>query len=753
MTGISYVVGYAIEAAGALFRSTQPKPEKYESALEELQQTQMTYLEQLRTVNEQSQTMNNLYREIIVLNQQTIQVYRDQNAEIARMSTEVDQLLERAKNLSKEFKILLEPTSDQSDTEGSATSDLEDELSSLSSEESEEDLTSYLVDKLSSLRLEQPEEDLIGWPDVDTANQEEKSRGDEKLRRCFNQEDFAPKPLRGDFLRGGEGPRYPTAPLSQEIIEWWTCYPSHEKIEAFLARTPFNLAKEPSIVCALEKAGEKLVDVIESAQNKATMSMEEINTVRSMCQELKAGIKKQIEQFGQELRKDIKEGRTVITAAFAKRYPELYRLRKQEEMTADERYLWSLEFQRLVNEVYLGQELRNTQNPHRSAGTFVEQVVIKTMGLATGDEMLIRARQHEAEIEVIKLLMQGEGIDAGSLEELTHLLATKKLEARLKAVGVKDRVVTNLIKVIRNLEEGYSTMIACSEVWKGHIAGLPDEVPPLALRFLLQAKAASVDHLNSSRLKAHIQSNSDLLTNQVLGPYELLSLQIPSCLMASVKDGSLYATKDSCLLKVSKIYQDWGHRLVEEGEMIQGLDDDDAVLDLGVCLAIASRWVWNAQKYPHLTAQEFVRVSALGQITARDRFRQVYHLLGISLNATKHFVDWFPAQFLKQEKIKTVEKLFDIQCSVCDAAKEMKVAIEGCKDKLSHSNGALLLIIDGHAFYIKIDEIYLLGDPNIGILDFSESATPLDELYRCFEALLRIQHPDNTWIACLQFRT
>ena len=55
------------------------------------------------------------------------------------------------------------------------------------------------------------------------------------------------------------------------------------------------------------------------------------------------------------------------------------------------------------------------------------------MGLASGDEMLIRARQHEAEIEVIKLLMQGEGIDAESLEELTHLLATKKLKARRKA--------------------------------------------------------------------------------------------------------------------------------------------------------------------------------------------------------------------------------------------------------------------------------------------------------------------------------
>ena len=146
-------------------------------------------------------------------------------------------------------------------------------------------------------------------------------------------------------------------------------------------------------------------------------------------------------------------------------------------------------------------------------------------------------------------------------------------------------------------------MIACSEVWKGHIAGLPNEVPPLALRFLLQSKAASVNRLNSSRLKAHIQSNSELLTNQVLGPNELLSLQIPSCLMASVRDGSLYATRDSCLLKASKIYQDFGPRLL--GEMIQGLDDDDAVLDLGACLAIASRWVWNAQKYPHLTAQEF----------------------------------------------------------------------------------------------------------------------------------------------------
>ena len=44
MTGISYVVGYAIEAAAALFWGAQPKPEKCESALESYSK-QMTYLE------------------------------------------------------------------------------------------------------------------------------------------------------------------------------------------------------------------------------------------------------------------------------------------------------------------------------------------------------------------------------------------------------------------------------------------------------------------------------------------------------------------------------------------------------------------------------------------------------------------------------------------------------------------------------------------------------------------------------------
>jgi len=662
------------------------------------------------------------------------------------------------------------------------------------------------------------------------ANEAKKCAGDLELQRTLEKRMWFILPESThcragvEILRSERDIRYPTHPVSAEVIEKMFTGFSQDQLDDFEAVKPTlkakcaqRLAAEPSVASALEQS-----DAMGACQDAGHMSVEQVDTVRSICQGFKEGINNQaiadlfielendpkissvivtmlkedwknegaligtqikrnrellstarrqeiitvarnvsvgaqaredVEHFGNLLRKDVMEGRTVISSNFAKRFPAIYRLRDAAKMTADELPVWKREFQRLVNEVYLMQQVRSRASPHAQTGSIVENLILETMQLGSRSDMLLRAKKAEAEVEVIKLLMQGEGIEAASLDNLIFLLSTRKLQARLKAAGVEEPLVNDLIKVIHSLEEGYSTLCEVSAPWKDIIPGLSIRLPPLARRWLLLEKAKFVEGMNCSRLEKHIKSKEKILKRGYLELSDFRALKLRTLLLAQAKDGSLYKDIDLDLIESSAFYLKWSHRIV--GEMIQGLDDTDSVLEEGVCFGTTSRWACNEQLYPHLTAQELVGVSVVGQVTAGDRFTQVFSNISVALVRDKDLLDLWPEQFRKQVGMKSVELRFSAECAASDMAKQLEVQIAAIKETLIKSHGVLLLLIRNHVIYIRIDEaknIYRLGDTNVGILNFGDSKTPQEELYACFNELILAQYPDTDFILGVQIR-
>lgn len=471
-----------------------------------------------------------------------------------------------------------------------------------------------------------------------------------------------------------------------------------------------------------------------------------LEVARSMSSE--QAIRLELQNFSRKLQADVAQGRTVVTSAVAKLYPDLYKLQKLKTLTEDQKVVWQTQFQRLVNQAYINQELRRKQNPHVRSGSFVETKLLQSLNLAEGDEFETRRQKHEAEVEVIKLLLEGEGLEMSSIDELAALMAKRKLEARLLAVGVQKPCLGDYVKVIEILEEGYSSMMRCSMVWKETIVGLPAEIPPKARRLCLLTKAASVEQKMRHEMLNHIRSSSDVLKAPKLLPAHLKALEIPEHIQAQIRDGSLYSKTDRNIIRSSEFYVKWADRLLVE--MIQGLDDDDSVLQNGACFGITTRWVCNEQRLPYLDAAEFTRM--VGEVGSRDRFRQLQHDFGMVDSTSGIIEKVFPQAFRKVQKIKEINTLFGYECKVKDVVPLMKPQIESVV--LSKSHGVIPLLIKGHILYIRIDRnrnIYRLGDVNAGIFDFSKDEKPEDKLYEALGDLLQTFYPDNSFVVGVQF--
>ncbi len=583
------------------------------------------------------------------------------------------------------------------------------------------------------------EEDYDDLPTVQ-AKQELKIRGDEELMQCLQRLPATRKSHHVELLTPRCELPYNTHPFPQPVIDALSTGLSWEFIEA---------RQQTGVVTIIETKGEEVAEAIDALSVQETLPMEQIDAVRSFCAELK----QELEQFGKQLRKDLIEGRTVLTQAFALRFPDIYRLQKQKALTQEERAIWSTEFRRLLNDVYLSQELTRCVSPQNCVGAFVENTVVEAMGLASGDEQRTRTRKHEAEVEVIKLLMQGEGLDAGSLDDLATLLNAKKLEARLKVVGVKPICIPKAAKAIQDLTHSYSSLCTSSLPWANYIPGIPEDLPPMARLHLLQNKAALVALQNRRAFTKHIASNSASLKKQAFGPYELVSLQMPTWILVGVKDGSYYEELDALLRERSEFYRKWSGAI--SGEMKQGLEDSNEALDDGVCVGTTTRWVCNELKYPYLTCEEFIHVSRVGSISASDRFRQLYNNIGVLFRAQHNFLEWFPERFRKQAGIRDISLGFIEECKAHEVAAQLEIQIEACKEELASCHGTIFLAIDKHVLYCRVDpkhNIYRFGDTNTGVLDFGTFDNPRQAFFECVNDLICSKYPDTTHLFGLLFK-
>lgn len=547
--------------------------------------------------------------------------------------------------------------------------------------------------------------------------------------------------------------RHALASSIEQLEEGASDYPSsHEEVvNARAIRDLFQQLEgdpqvAPSIVAMLRDdwaAGGSLIGV-NIKQNLQILSRERHEAVMSLARELSrnADVYDHLQTLQEVLHEHVLDGKVVLTPQFAREYPRL------ENLTVEQNMLWEREFQRIVNTLYLKQEIAKPKSVDWLTG-LVEKYVLEVMGLGE-----LQVKKEVAEIDALSFLLHAERLEAIPLEALIELIQEKKMEARLRAVGVDEMKTEQLMRIIPLFVAELQEIRAAAAPWRQTVEGMPDNFPPLARRALLCDKSTLVSNVLFRHFKEWLSEHEELWKKKIWNGIDLRVLQLPRSLKIQARDGTLFVGCDKDLEKNIYFFSKWGHRIVQE--MRQGFDDIDEIFHSGTCFATTTRWVVNEQRNPTLNSEELAKLLAVGQITPSDRYWQVHHHFKIVevINGSeeRHSV-WHP-KFLEVEKIKAIKPLFSFKLSVFPAALALKNGMRRCIDRLPLSNGVLCLGISRHLIYMRIDHqrgIFRLGDVNVGLFDFSQSPKPLNELYDCFNDLMYTVYSENTEVTGYQF--
>lgn len=459
-------------------------------------------------------------------------------------------------------------------------------------------------------------------------------------------------------------------------------------------------------------------------------------------------------EFGEELevlcekmKQDVLQGKMVITSRLQDKYPEFYRLQQLDQLTSDQQEIWTRQFQRIMNDAYLFQELTKRQRNKQRTASFVEDTLIQEgFGLNANDD-----KRTDAELDALRLLLDAEGFDDQTLDDFSDFVRAKKLQARLQAVGLSENRARELAAKIPVLEDQFTDLQRHLVEESNAISGLPSNYPKLATKWLLSIKKQRMVAYFETLFCRYIQSlQPDLQKNA-----NLPDIRLPDPILEVVLNGAISAYIDKDLLSMTTFCRKWHHRIV--GEMVQGLDDMDAIFHKGACHGIATEWVLQEVKAPYLSAEEFVAMAKVGTVTSKQRFMQLEGTM--RHDKTMHDVECFtPEHFwnfknLKQHKIAFVLPIAIIEAKVEDQACKLKEKLNSERSALADSHGTVFLIMQSHSIYLRQDEkrACRLGDSNVGVLDFSKSNDPKSELYECLHDLLTMEYSDNTFLVGCQF--
>lgn len=460
-----------------------------------------------------------------------------------------------------------------------------------------------------------------------------------------------------------------------------------------------------------------------------------------------------ISDISQKMKQDLREGKVVITSKLEQKYSDFYKLQQSDELTNEQKIVWARNFQQIVRDAYLFQEITSLQKNKRNSSSFVEDTILRGMGITVKDETRVRICRADAEVRVMRMLMEGEGFNSQTLEEFAEYVRTKKLEASLKSVGVSEKKAADLACVIPLIQQQLADLHAKLRGQCDRIAGLRADFPPLATRWLLSLKKSWLANKLDEMYKEYINMQPDFLRKKVWNSDDLVGMAFPEEFAKSIDDGTFSTTYDEELLQYGRFYEKWGPRIVRE--MIQGLDDDDAIFHGGACLGISTEWVLKEVHSPFLSAEEFVRTAKVGDVSSTQRFRQLEHLLR-NKTAQSFAADalFWNRQLLKQQNIEMIVPIAVISDeSIDNQVKQLQECLAKQSEALRCSHGVVLLFIKEHAIYMRMDETgtHRLGDPNVGVLDFSKSNDPKSELFACLKDLLSSHYKKNDHIFGYQF--
>lgn len=469
-------------------------------------------------------------------------------------------------------------------------------------------------------------------------------------------------------------------------------------------------------------------------------------------------LEESLKLFQEELLEDVRAGKETIhsntVSRIFERFFTLQRKAQFQQLTPEERRDWEREWKRIINTAYLRQEISKRENSSKQRMTFfLEKKVLSFLGCQSHpetDEMESRRKQQQAELEVMRLILKGQGLEDYPIEAIQKLLEVEKRKARLQAAGLTEQQVCFAMYLLHLLRQFYADLSIKTKPFEEQVPGLPSDFPPLAMKFLLKERKYSVESARRRAtwkiVESQIGANSvDFQTKEGQAIFlqsikKTLEQKDFQNQVSSEKSYPIREEQQRCI----DFYQKWGKYLVQE--MIQGFDDEQEVLGSGVCLAIAIRMALNDQRNPKLGGSELGK-GQLSKITRSDRFLQALHKVSVKFSKTEPIA--FPEAFLKINKIRSVEIIQALEIDQGKTIPEQIQLILQSNEKKFGTNGVALMIFSfagsGHALYIRLDrkqdcefKIGRIGDSGVGLLEFTDSTRGEEEFVACLADLIEV---------------
>ncbi len=479
-----------------------------------------------------------------------------------------------------------------------------------------------------------------------------------------------------------------------------------------------------------------------------------------------------LEGFKRRLSRDLSAGAVVPQKKVLEaRYPSFFTFvkKKFKELTQPEKKDLTAGYRKIVADALLLQEMKKIErHTAQTPGSFVENTLLQMLGLGSIENLEVRRQRHQAEMQVVKTLLEGQGLAGKELENMRSKLEEAKLEGRLLASGVPKEQVKIYQQVIQTVQVIYDQMLVDAKDYKGQLNLLPEGQLKQMRQWLLETKAnwfdKSIEQEVSEKLKALTQPNAwnelvkkspDEVATEILEPFESY--------YGMLKSGYLNEYFENGLKPYIEFHNKWKHRL--QGEMIQGVVDKQEAFGDGVCTGVGSRWAINDQRHPKASVQELCDPAKL-KVSATDRLLQGFTSMAFRL---KHFIiktqkdrneslieKTFPEGFKKTlgiQKAETMGNVSGTYDSVTNKYKQLtdeqlqafETQIKGQK-KLEQSNGVMPVRLDfakggAHLIYLRYDpkqkpNVFRLGEPIAGILEFPNEK----EFFECFKDLCKVYY-------------
>ncbi len=488
--------------------------------------------------------------------------------------------------------------------------------------------------------------------------------------------------------------------------------------------------------------------------NSVYLDGERFDAIRRKAREISQReiVQEGLEQFRAAIAKDVESHAIIVSDnIISRRYEDFFKLARKAKnyLTPQEKATFQQECQKITRQALLRQQIQMESNLKHTTGFFIENQLLKALGKGSIDDEITRELRNRAELDVLKTLLQGEGLELGSVAKMQATVNRHKLIARLKSAGFTDEAdLAKVVVMIEELNRLYVSMLEAAAPHKEHVKNLPLKFPDNVRDFVISSKANMVDNKVERMVREMITGNANRIKTSLETRTEA---QIRNWVETNgrseinkVRSGEAFTAIDRALATDIAFYQKWGPKIGQR--LIQGQYDSNEALGEGVCFGLTIRWTLARMINSTLKPGEY-------KITMKDRFRQMIHSFSTGTQAV--FKIWnghedpaitssFPTSLRKEAGIKNISKVLDLK-NQTKTSSDFKNKLLQTPSPLPKGNGTAMIALSmasgGHAIGITYqpdrNEFYI-ADPNVGEIKLDSS----DEFFECFQDLIRTHYSD-----------